>query len=147
MGGAPAAQRLSIANLRATAIINLMWSVLIVGLATVLVPRSGVTGAALSFFFAHAFSYSTVILALARARGLPPGYLPLALVTIISAISLPAFAYFRSVVPSQRLSITAGMMLLAPVLLLLLMRVAVRADCAPQILKMQFKRDPVSSTV
>ena len=147
MGGAPAAQRLSIANLRATAIINFMWSVLIVVLATVLVPRSGVTGAALAFFLAHAFSYWIVILALARAGELPPGYLPMAVVTMISATSLPAFAYFRSIVPSQRLSITAGMLLLAPTLLLLLMRVAVRADCAPQILKMQFKREPVSSTV
>ncbi|HEX8774998.1 MAG TPA: oligosaccharide flippase family protein [Pyrinomonadaceae bacterium] len=102
MGGAAAANRVSIVNLRALGVINGLWAAGVVLIGIWLVPLAGATGAATAFFLGHLFSQAAVLVVLKQAEALPRGLLRLTLTGMLCAIMLTALAYFRAAQPSHR---------------------------------------------
>lgn len=147
MGGAPAAQRLSIVNLRATGIINFVWAVLLILLGIILVPGAGVAGAAIAFLLTHAISHWAVVAELMRAKELPRGYLTLSVATTLIATSLAALGYARSILAHYRGALTLAILSLGVLYLVSAMAIAARAGCAPAFFRTRFNRlSPVAET-
>lgn len=132
MGGMPAAQRLSIINLRATGIINTGWAVLIVVLGVLLVPKAGAVGAAAAFLIAHGLGHSMVILHLMRADELPAGYLPMSVSAITAALALACIGYIRAAMPLHNAALTLAMLTVLALFLLALSYIGIRTACVPR---------------
>jgi hypothetical protein len=75
MSSAPLSQALLRLSVRATVAINIAWSLVIVGFATLLVPRGGSLAAASAMLVAHMLSAALVALVLYRKGRLPEGIL------------------------------------------------------------------------
>jgi O-antigen/teichoic acid export membrane protein len=71
MSAAPAAARLTVVSLPLTGIVNGIWSLLLIGLASWLVPHGGAAEATACFLGAHLFSAVAVLLALLRMGSVP----------------------------------------------------------------------------
>lgn len=109
MGAAPAANRMSIVNLRATAAINLVASVLIVGLGIWFVPRAGATGAVGAFLLVHTFSSAAVLVTLKASGVLAKGLTSLSTIGIASAATLALFAFLRTTQTTHRLAVNGAL--------------------------------------
>jgi O-antigen/teichoic acid export membrane protein len=106
MSGGPAMQRLSIVRLRALAVINALWAVLVVLLGLWFVPKWGATGAALAFLISHAIADLLVMLSLARLGKLQQGYFALIAVLITGTLSLALLGYWRAMIVPYSLPLT-----------------------------------------
>ena len=95
MSYSPAANRLHIVRLRDIGIINLVWTVLVMGLAVVLVPRLGAAGAAATLFAAFLFSLGGVCFSLGRQKEMPPEVTRLLAGVVIGTVMLVAAACWR----------------------------------------------------
>ena len=72
MSSAPLAQTLLRLSVRTTVAINLAWSLVIVGCATLVVPRGGSLGASCGMLAAHMLSAALVALMLWRGSAFQP---------------------------------------------------------------------------
>ncbi len=94
MGTAPAAARLSIVSIRATAIINTVWAIFVATAATLLLFQGGSAWCAMAIYFAaHVLSSVLVLLTLRRQDHLPHGLLLLfcfsaSMIALLSGLSL-----------------------------------------------------------
>ena len=94
MGTAPAAARLTIVSIRATAVINTIWAVFVAVAATLLLFHGGSAWCAMAIYFAaHVLSSVLVLLTLRQEDHLPPGLLMLfcfsaGMIAVLSALSL-----------------------------------------------------------
>ena len=78
MGTAPAANRLTIVSIRATAVINTIWAIFVAVTSTALMFHGGSAWRAMAiYFFAHTLSSVLVLVTLKRRDRLPEGLLPL----------------------------------------------------------------------
>jgi len=134
MAGMPAAQRLSIVNLRANGIINAAWALLIVLTGLWLVPKAGAVGAAAAFLIAHALGHSMVILHLLRSGDLPAGYLPMSLSAVTAALLLAGIGYLRVTTPSHAGALTLAMLIVLSLFLSALIYIGLRTACVPRLL-------------
>ncbi len=83
MSAAPAAARLTVVSLSLTGVINGIWTVLMIGLGTWLVPGGGAAEAITTLLAAHVLSAVLVLITLLRLRAVPP---------TLAAVSMPALA-------------------------------------------------------
>ena len=110
MGNAPAAARLTIVSLRATAVINTIWAVFVAAAATLLLVRGGNASEAMAvYFLAHIVSASLVLLTLRRRDNLPAGMVPLFAMAVVAVGFGSALAMLRSTSPALVWPITAAM--------------------------------------
>jgi hypothetical protein len=122
MAAAPAAARLTLVSLRLTGIINAVWTVLVIALATSLIRDAGAVDATGVFLIAHVVSALLVLLALKRRAELPPGLLTLSMISLAAAGALAALACARLQWPGQSVYLSIAM----PVVMLGLLLLAVR---------------------
>ena len=132
MSGQAASQRLSIVRLRATAVINTLWAVLLLVFGFLLIPKYGATGAALGFLAAHTISNILVTISLYRQNDLPKGFLSSAAVTFLCTAAMVSIGYSRAakIFPNG-----SGTFLMALAWLLALVAVAIigmKHDCFPE---------------
>lgn len=96
MGTAPAAARLTIVSIRATAIINTVWAIFVATSATLLLLHGGSAWQAMGIYFlAHVLSSCLVLAALKRLDHLPQGLMPLFAVSALSMASLAGLSLWR----------------------------------------------------
>ena len=113
MGNAPAAARLTIVSLRATAVINTIWAVCVAGAATLLLVRGGSAWQAMGvYFLAHVLSALLVLLTLQRKDNLPKGLFSLTLLANSAVAVGSSLAMLRSSAPSATAIATASMLAL-----------------------------------
>ncbi len=102
MGTAPAAARLTIVSLRATAVINTVWAVFVAAAATVLLLRGGAAWQAMGvYFLAHLVSSVLVLLTLRQKDTLPTGLLTLFALCMVAVVGASGLALWRSAEPSH----------------------------------------------
>lgn len=113
MGNAPAAARLTIVSLRATAVINTIWAVFVAVGATLLLVRRGTAWEAMGvYFLGHILSAVLVLLTLRSKDKLPAGLISLFVLSTVAVAAGAALALLRSTMPATTLPTTAGMLLL-----------------------------------
>ncbi len=96
MGTAPAAARLTIVSIRATAAINTIWAIFVATAATLLLLHGGGAWEAMAIYFcAHILSSVLVLLLLQRRDRLPAGLIPLFGFCAVSVGSLAALSLYR----------------------------------------------------
>ena len=94
MGTAPAAARLSIVSIRATATINTIWAIFVATASTVFMMHGGSAWRAMAIFFCAHILASVIALVILRQRDhLPAGLIPLfgfsaVMVAVLAAMSL-----------------------------------------------------------
>jgi O-antigen/teichoic acid export membrane protein len=141
MSSQAAAQRLSIVRLRVTAVINMLWAVLLIVFGTLLIPKYGAAGAALGFLFAHAISSGLVTVSLKRIGDLEAGFVLAMAATLLCTSALVMLGYARV---NRILTAGAATTLMAVVWLVALLTVAfigVRRGCFPRF-SLRRKRAP-----
>ena len=110
MGNAPAAARLTIVSLRATAVINTIWAVFVAVAATLLLLRGGSAWEAMSvYFLAHIVSASLVLAVLRRKDNLPAGMIPLFAMAVVAVGAGSALAMVRAAKPELAIASTGAM--------------------------------------
>lgn len=96
MGTAPAANRLTIVSIRATATINTIWAIFVATTSTLLMLHGGSAWRAMTiYFFAHVLSSVLVLCTLQRRDRLPRGLLALFGFCAVSVGSLAALSLWR----------------------------------------------------
>ncbi len=110
MGNAPAAARLTIVSLRATAVINTIWAVFVAIAATVLFLRGGNAAEAMAVYFAgHIVSALLVLLTLGRKDDLPAGMWGMFGGSVTAVAIGSGLAVLRSARPELTLLTTGAM--------------------------------------
>jgi hypothetical protein len=110
MGYAPAAARLTIVSLRATAVINTVWAVIVAAAATLLLVRGGSAWEAMAVYFcAHSISDVLVLLTLRQMDSLPAGMISLFVMSMTAVIAGSALALVRSSMPGLTLALTGAL--------------------------------------
>ncbi len=113
MGNAPAAARLTIVSLRATAVINTIWAVCVAAAATLLLVRGGSAWQAMTvYFLAHVVSALLVLFTLRRKDNLPKGIIGLTLMADGAVALGAAMAMLRSSPARSTAATTCAMLLL-----------------------------------
>ena len=138
MSGVPAAQRLSIVDLRAVGVINAIWAVVTAAMGIWLVPKAGATGAALAFLISHTVSQVLVTAALARIGELPRGYLSLFGVTTFGAFIMAGLGYWREF-ELNRNPLTIALAASAVFIFAVLLAVGRRIGCLPKLRSIRFR--------
>ncbi len=111
MANAPAAARLSIVSIRATAVINTFWALFVAATATLLLLHHGSAAAGLGILFAaHLLSAAAVLLTLKRMDHLPEGMASAYLLGAVAVAVLAATAMLRSSSPAHNLVLSAAML-------------------------------------
>jgi len=126
MSGGPAMQRLSIVRLRALAVINAIWAVMVALLGLWFVPKWGATGAALAFLIGHATSGLLVMLSLARLRKLQQGYFSLMVVLVTGTVSLALLGFWRAMTFQHSLFSTVMLTVTWMIILLLVWQISAK---------------------
>jgi O-antigen/teichoic acid export membrane protein len=96
MSAAPAAARLTVVSLPLTGIINGVWSVLLVGLGTWLVPAGGAAEGAMSFLGAHLFSAIAVLVALLRLGAVPRDLVVASMPALAGSVLIASLGWLRA---------------------------------------------------
>ena len=96
MSAAPAAARLTVVSLRLTTIINAVWSILLVGLGSWLVPKGGAAAGAACFLAAHFFSAVAVLVALLCLGSAPRELFGVSLPSLTGAILIAGLGWMRA---------------------------------------------------
>lgn len=133
MSGQAGAQRLSIARLRTTAVINALWAAALVGAGLWLIPNWGAAGAATAFLIAHIFSSVLANIFLYRHEQLPAGYLTTIVITIVSATVLASLAYVRAASPDHAFSLTLWLAAVWIATSLLIIWLGIKKGSLPQL--------------
>lgn len=122
LGISPASSRLTVISLRWTAVINAIWSVIVIAAGTLLIPNGGATAATATLFAAHALSAVLVLFALRRLHDLPRALVSIAALNLAFAALIGGLAWMRATRPG--FSLLANCLLLASPILgtLLLVR-------------------------
>ncbi len=111
MGNAPAAARLTIVSLRATAVINTIWAVFVAAAATVLLLRGGSAWQAMGvYYLGHVLSATLVLLVLKRKDNLPKGMISLFAMAMVALALGSGLAMLRAAAPGRLGSTTAGLL-------------------------------------
>ena len=111
MGTAPAAARLSIVSIRATAVTNTIWAIFVAIASTIFMLHGGTAWRAMAIFFgAHVVTSMVALLILKRRDHLPAGMIPLFGFAIVAIATLSILSLFRGV-QSSPAPITGVMML------------------------------------
>lgn len=98
MGTAPAAARLSIVSIRATAVTNTVWAIFVAIASTVFMLHGGAAWRAMAIFFgAHVLTSFIVLFLLRRRDRLPAGLIPLFAFSILSTATLALLSLWRGV--------------------------------------------------
>jgi len=132
MSSQAAAQRLSIVRLRVTAVINMLWAMLLVGFGLMLIPKYGAAGAALGFLLAHAISSGLVTVSLKRIGDLDPGFVSTMVATVLCTSTLVILGYARG---EKILTVGTSTTIMAVVWLIALLTIAligIKRGCFPQ---------------
>ncbi len=96
MGAAPAAARLTIVSIRATAVINTIWAVFVGIASTMFMLHGGRAWHALAiYFFAHVLSSVLVLMTLKRKDHLPAGMMGLLMFSSVSMMVLSGLSLWR----------------------------------------------------
>ncbi len=117
MGTAPAAARLTIVSIRATAVINTVWAISVAVAATLLLLHGGSAWCAMAIYFAaHVLSSVLVLLTLQRRDSLPQGLLLLfcfsaTMIAVLSGLSLWRGAYGRAGLLTAFMCLLLGVMI------------------------------------
>ena len=115
MGTAPAAARLSIVSIRATAATNAVWAVFVAIASTVFMLHGGTAWRAMAIFFgAHVVTSMAALLILRRRDHLPEGLIPLFGFAILAIATLCVLSLWRGVQTSPA-PITGVMVLLVAI--------------------------------
>jgi O-antigen/teichoic acid export membrane protein len=93
---APSATRLVVLSLRATAIINSLWALLVITASTWLVPARGAAAATAVLLAAHLFSMVLVLIVLRCKGQIGDAVTPISGITIITSVALASAAWARS---------------------------------------------------
>jgi len=125
MAAAPAAARLTVVSLQMTGVINGIWTVLMIGLGSWLVPGRGAAGATTTLLSAHLLSALLVVTTLIRLQATSHGLLAVSLPALAGAVILPALAWLREVT-HYRAEISGAIMALTSLLIWLSIYVACR---------------------
>ncbi len=114
LGISPASSRLTVISLRWTAVINAIWSVLVIIAGTVVIPHGGATAATATLFAAHVFSVFLVLFALRRLSALPDGLTGIAALNVALAFVIGGLAWLRAMHPEHS-TLANLLLLLSPV--------------------------------
>lgn len=132
LGISPASSRLTVISLRWTAVINAIWSVVVVVAATLFIPRGGATAATAILFGAHALSAVLVLFALWRLSALPDGLPGVAALNVAIALLICGVSWLRAVHPEHSL-LANCLLLTTPVIgTLLLVRLGQSCRALPR---------------
>ena len=113
MANAPAAARLSIVSIRATAVINTLWALFVAAAATLLLFRHGSAAQGLGILFAaHLLSAIAVLATLRRIDHLPAGMTVAYLLGTSAAAALAILAIFRSSSMAHNFAMSAVMLII-----------------------------------
>lgn len=116
MGTAPAAARLSIVSIRATAMINTIWAVFVAIAATVFMMGGGAAWKAMAIFFCAHILASAMALGILKQRDyLPEGLIPLSGFSFVMVAVLATLSLWRGV-HGHNGAVTGVMLLLLAVL-------------------------------
>lgn len=137
MSNQSGAERLSIVYLKATGLINALWSVLLIAVGLVLIPRAAAAGAAAAFLIAHTVSSILVTASLYRRKALPNGYGTLIAMTMAATFVLTGLGYFRALNPVHAMSASLSLAVVWLALMLAVTFFGIRHGCIPQL---TFKR-------
>jgi O-antigen/teichoic acid export membrane protein len=134
MGISPASSRLTVISLRWTAIVNAIWSVVVIIAGTLLIPHGGATAATATLFGAHVLSVVLVLFALRRLNALPEGLTTIAALNIALALVIGALAWLRAMHPEHSL-LANSLLLVSPLLgTLLLVRLGQSCGALPRVI-------------
>lgn len=133
MGGAAAANRLSIVSLRASGVVNAAWAASLVLLGVWLVPAAGASGATAAFMAAHVGSALAVLAVLRGAGALPRGVLGLSLTGIAAAVVFALLAYLRSVDRPRQGAFTCALLVALLAFTLALLRFGRKRGWLPEL--------------
>ena len=113
MANAPAAARLTIVSIRATAMINTLWAVFVaIGATVVLLHRGSAANGLAIILAAHLMSSCVVLLVLQRRDHLPTGVAWTYLFGSLGTVALAVLSAVRDTHAAQTMAYTAGMALL-----------------------------------
>ena len=101
MSAAPAAARLTVVSLPATGMINGVWSLLMVGLGTWLVPSGGAAQAAGCFLASHLFAAIAVLVVLLRSRSASRELIFVTLPALVGSMLIAVLGWLRAVGPHK----------------------------------------------
>ncbi len=132
LGISPASSRLTVISLRWTAIINAIWSVVVVVAGTVLIPKGGATAATATLFGAHALSAVLVLFALWRLSALPEGLTKVAALNIVLAVLIGGLAWSRAMHPEHSLLLNSLLLATPIVGTMLLVRLGQSIGALPR---------------
>ncbi len=111
MGMSPAASRLTVLSLRWTGGINLVWSLFVLVVGTLLIPSWGATAATATLFAAHVLSVILVLFAFKRLGSLSTGLVGIAILDIAVAVAFGSLSWARATHPHY--AVTADLLLIA----------------------------------
>lgn len=132
LGISPAASRLTVISLRWTAVINAIWSIVVIAAGTALIPSGGATAATATLFAAHVLSVVLVLFALWRLNDLPEGLVRVAALNVALGLTIGGLALLRAMHPDRAL-LANSLLLVSPVLgTLLLVRVGQSCGALPK---------------
>ncbi|MBI5510244.1 MAG: hypothetical protein HY903_15920 [Deltaproteobacteria bacterium] len=95
MAASPIASRLSIVSVRGYGVVNLIWTVLMIGIGTVATRSWGLEGACWTWLGCQLLAQLQCMLMLARLGRLSPDLLPVVMSGMLLAVGLAAIATFR----------------------------------------------------
>jgi len=125
MSSAPAGARLTVVSLRSTGVINGAWGLLVVGLATWLIPNGGASQAAVCFLAGHIFSAVAVLLVLLRQGSASRELVFVTLPALFGSLIFAALSWFRSF-QAEKLECSALILLVTFALIWMTIRMGIK---------------------
>jgi O-antigen/teichoic acid export membrane protein len=132
MSAAPAAARLTVVSLKLTGVINGIWTAVIIGLGTWLVPSGGATKAAMTFLTAHVISALLVLATLLWMDAAPRELVMVSTPAITGSVILALLGWLRSLNPSHAAGTSAAMMGTSLLMVWLTLRLGPQASAMMQ---------------
>jgi hypothetical protein len=116
MSAAPAAARLTVVSLKATGIINGIWTAVVIGLGSFIIPSGGAAEGTLAFFAAHLLSAVLVAGVLLRMGAAPRSLGLVSAPGAAGAVLLTVLGWARWHDPAHKLTLSVAILLSALVL-------------------------------
>jgi hypothetical protein len=126
MASTPASARLSVVSLKLSGVINGIWTVLVIVLASLVIRGAGAVQATGILLIGHTLSAVLILVALKRRGELPSGLIGLSMVSWCCAALLVVLAFARSTQAAYIASLSAAVLLMTPVFIWVSVRIGLK---------------------
>jgi len=145
MGNAPPSARLSVVSIRLAAVANTVWAITTALLGTALMLHGGNAAQAMAVFLAaHILIALLVLIGLSRHDRLPPGMIPLFVLSTTGIIFLALLSAVRVTNPSNSRFWSLLMLCISALCITLLYRLGKKHSCLPSQTMLQRLRQRIS---